>query len=194
MFDNLLAIAIPKPEEIDVVLCTHLHFDHVSWNTKLVGGEWIPTFPNARYLYAEEEYNYWKEHPEKEIADDHAGISDSVQPILEAGLADLVPENHIVTEGVSLIPTPGHTPAHECIFVESQGDKAVITGDVLHHPCQIAHTDWETIADTDPIQATETRQALLNKYVGSQTLIIGSHFASPTAGYLERDGKELKLV
>lgn len=181
------------PDDISMVLCTHLHFDHVGWNTMLVDGAWVPTFKNAQYLFAEEEYNYWLSEPQKEIADDRAGFADSVQPIVDAGLSQLISTNHQVTPEVLLMPTPGHTPAHVSIIIQSEGEEAIITGDVLHHPCQITHADWETISDTDPNQATETRKALLEKYTDTQTLIIGSHFASPTAGYLRDSDGELRL-
>lgn len=183
-----------NPEDIDIVLCTHLHFDHVGWNTKLIDGEWVPTFTNARYLFSEEEYNYWLRKPEKEIADDHAGFNDSVVPIMEAGLADLVINDHQVCQEVRLIPTPGHTPAHVSVLVESDDEKAVITGDVMHHPCQLHHSDWETVADTDPDKATDTRRKFLSKYKNTKTLVIGSHFSLPTAGYIVEKDKEIRLT
>jgi glyoxylase-like metal-dependent hydrolase (beta-lactamase superfamily II) len=134
-FLSRLASAGYTPEDIDIVLCTHLHCDHVGWNTMLVDGKWVPTFPNARYMFVREEYEYWKGRPATEIEDDHAGFADSVEPIVEAGRADFVPANHVITDEVSLVPTPGHTPHHVSVAIKSAGEEAVITGDVMHHPC-----------------------------------------------------------
>jgi glyoxylase-like metal-dependent hydrolase (beta-lactamase superfamily II) len=181
-------------DSVDFVLCTHLHFDHVGWNTKLENDCWVPTFERARYLFAQAEFEYWKGHPSAEIEDDHAGFADSVLPVFAAGLADLVPTNHTVAPGVTLIPTPGHTPAHVSVLVSDGDEAAVITGDAMHHPCQIAYPDWETISDTNKEVARASRRALLERFADTQTLIIGSHFALPTAGRLRRDGAAYRLV
>lgn len=193
-FLHRLAALGRNRNDIDIILCTHLHFDHVGWNTMLEAGKWIPTFPRARHLFAKEEFEYWKGKPEKEIADDHAGFRDSILPVYEAGLVDLVQVDQSVVEGVSLIPTPGHTPAHVSVVIASGGEQAVITGDVLHHPCQIAHPEWATVGDTDRDRATRTRKGLIDRLVGSETLVIGSHFALPTAGKLVREGEEVRLL
>ena len=180
-------------ESIDTLLFTHLHFDHVGWSTILIDGKWIPTFPQARHLIVKQELNYWKGHPKEEAADDHAGMNDSVLPVLDAGLIDLIPEDHIISDEISLIPTPGHTPGHVSVLIKSQGEQAIITGDIIHHPCQIAYPEWESF-DTDKEKALLSRRNLLERFADTQTLIIGSHFASPTAGYLQRDGDGFKLV
>lgn len=182
------------PESINSVLCTHLHFDHVGWNTMLSGGKWVPTFPRARYLFAEPEFQYWREYPAAEIADDHAGIRDSVMPVFEAGLVDLIPIDHHISNEVSLIPTPGHTPAHVSIFISSGGDQALITGDVAHHPCQFAHPEWSTLSDTDKELGCKSRRAILDRFADTPTLVIGSHFAAPTAGRVVRDGTAFRLL
>lgn len=183
-----------KREKVDVVLCTHLHFDHVGWNTMLSGGKWVPTFPRARYLFAEQEFRYWKGRPAVEIEDQHAGFADSVLPVFDAGLVDLVPLDHSICDEVSLFPTPGHTPAHVSVSVKSDFGTAIITGDVMHHPCQIANPEWEAIGDTDKELAKLTRRALLEKYADTPTLIIGSHFASPTGGHLRRENNGFRLI
>ena len=172
------------PEKIDIVACTHLHFDHVGWNTKRQDGRWVPTFPNATYLFSKEEYDYWIKKPSKEMVDDFNGIDDSVTPIVEAGRAMFVADNYRIDKNVRLIPTPGHTPHHVSVVIESQGKKAIITGDVMHHPCQIAHQDWTTLADTYPDQTVETRKNFLKGVQNTETLIIGSHFANPVAGHV----------
>lgn len=179
-----------KIGKITHVLCTHMHFDHVGWNTVKQDGKWVPTFKNAKYLFSKEEYNYWKDEPENEVIDDHNGIKDSVKPIIEAGLAEFVSDDYKITENISFIPTPGHTPHHVSVMIESKGQKAIITGDVMHHPCQIAYPKWNTLADTYPEQTVETREKFLNDQLDSDTLIIGSHFHYPSAGFIQNwDGK-----
>ncbi|MBI1805106.1 MAG: MBL fold metallo-hydrolase [Ignavibacteriae bacterium] len=173
-------------KDINVVACTHLHMDHVGWNTRLEHGVWLPTFPNAKYLFAQEEYEYWVKKPEKEIADDKAAFDDSVNPIIEAGLAQLVSADFRIDRHVSFMPTAGHTPAHVSVVVESKNQRAIISGDVLHHPCQIANPTWSTDADTLPEKALATRRRVLNAIAGTETLLIGSHFANPVAGRVVR--------
>lgn len=172
-------------EEIDTVMCTHLHVDHVGWNTMLVDGEWIPTFPNARYLMAKPEYEYW----DAEEADEEEDImSDSVRPVFDAGLVDLVDVDHQVCDEVFLEPTLGHTPGHVSVHIRSEGEEALITGDCIHHPCQIEHLAWASSADYDQQASTKTRHELMSKYADTDTLIIGTHFATPTAGHLKSKG------
>jgi len=180
--EDLTAAGYP-PDTIDTVLCTHLHVDHVGWNTMLVDGEWVPTFPNARYLFAEPEFTYWTTSGDE----DHYGdiIGDSVQPVVDAGLVDLVDWEHEVCPGVQLEPTPGHTPGHVSIHLTSNGDEALITGDCIHHPCQMSRTDWCSSADFDQPAGQATRDRLLSKYVDTDVLFIGTHFATPTAGHVK---------
>lgn len=182
-----------NPESIDFVVCTHLHFDHVGWNTKLENGMWIPTFPNAKYLFSKGEYEYWIKKPEKEMIDDFNGINDSITPIVEAGLAQFISDDHRIDENLRFIPTPGHTPHHISVVIESQGSKAIISGDTLHHPCQIAHQEWTTTSDTYPNQTVETRMKFLEDIVGTDTLLIGTHFSSPVAGKVVRENGGLVL-
>jgi glyoxylase-like metal-dependent hydrolase (beta-lactamase superfamily II) len=171
--------------DIDTVLCTHLHVDHVGWNTMLVNDEWIPTFPNARYLMGNTEFNYWIEQEGTDYGD---VIGDSVKPVFEAGLVDLVELDHQVCEEIYLEPTLGHTPGHVSVHIESEGQHALITGDCIHHPCQIANIDWSSSADFDAAQAIKTREKLLADYADKDILVIGTHFATPTAGHLKKDG------
>lgn len=179
-----------SPDDVDVVACTHLHMDHVGWNTKLEKGEWIPTFPNAQYLFDSKEFEYWEKKPEKEIDDDHAAFEDSVMPVIKAGLAKLVDSNHAIDKNISFIPTPGHTPSHVSVLIESEGRKAIISGDLLHHPCQIANPSWVTEADTFPDKAKETRTNLFEEITDTDTLFIGSHFSNPVAGKIVRSSGE----
>lgn len=172
--------------DIDTVMCTHLHVDHVGWNTMLVDGKWVPTFPNARYLIGRLEFEYWDAAAADELND---GImDDSVRPVFDAGLAELVNMNHKVCDEIRLEPTPGHTPGHVSVHVESQGQHALITGDCIHHPCQIERTDWSSSADYDQDASRETRDELLARYADEDILIIGTHFATPTAGHIRRKG------
>ncbi|MDP6376917.1 MAG: MBL fold metallo-hydrolase [Pseudomonadales bacterium] len=176
-------------DRIDTVLCTHMHVDHVGWNTRLVDGRWEVTFANARYLFAEAEWQHWRGE-EQEYG---PVIEDSVQPIFDAGLADLVAAVHRVSDEVWLEPTPGHTPGHVSVHIASNGEEAVITGDMLHHPCQIAHPGWSSTADYDQSESAITRQGFLDRYADRPVLIIGTHFAAPTAGRVVRDGEAYRL-
>jgi len=176
-------------EQIDTVLCTHMHVDHVGWNTRLVDGVWIPTFARADYLFAEDEWNHWR------VEEQEYGpvIEDSVQPIFDAGKAVLVDPEHRVTDEVWLEPTPGHTPGHVSIHIASNGEEAVITGDMIHHPCQILHPSWSSLADTDADLAAHTRGGFIERYADRPVLIIGTHFAAPTAGKIVTDGESYRL-
>ena len=180
--------------EIDFVICTHFHFDHVGWNTRLAEGKWVPTFPRARYIFTKEEFDYWEAQPEKENADDRAGFADSVLPVVETGLAELVLPDHEVCAGISLLPTPGHTPGHVSVRVESAGERAIITGDALHHPCQVAHPEWSEFSDFDPDLARRSRIALLESCADSRTLLFGSHFAPPAANMIRREADGFRLA
>ena len=176
-----LAAAGYPPESIDTVLCTHLHVDHVGWNTRLVAGKWVPTFTNARYLVGENEWQYWN-------GEDGASavLADSVRPVMDAGLVDFVATDHRVCEEVWLQPTPGHTPGHVSVHISSGGKNALITGDCIHHPCQMTRTDWCSSADYDQTQARATRESLLERLAETDMLVIGTHFATPTAGHVRR--------
>ena len=176
-----LAAAGYPPASIDTVLCTHLHVDHVGWNTMLVDGTWQPTFANARYLVGEQEWTYWDG-----VESSAAVLADSVRPVIEAGLMDFVPADHRLGENVWLEPTPGHTPGHVSVRIASLGEDATITGDCIHHPCQMTRTDWCSSADYDQAQARHTREALLERWAETDMLVIGTHFATPTAGRVKR--------
>ena len=177
------------PDSIDTVLCTHLHVDHVGWNTRLVGGQWVPTFANARYVFGKTEYEHWRDHrhePEKA-----AVFDDSVKPIVDAGRAELIPSDHRLCDEITLIPTPGHSPGHMSVLIRSDGEEGLLTGDVAHHPCQMAHLDWSSTADSDPVQSTATRRQLFSRFADRPTLVIGGHY---NAGRIQRDGDAFKFV
>lgn len=186
-----LAAAGFASDSIDTVLCTHLHVDHVGWNTKLENGKWVPTFENARYLWNRAEYEHWSKTEQSEYGD---VVKESVLPVFEAGKVDLVTPSHVVTDEVRLEPTHGHTPGHVSVHVTSRGEEAVITGDLMHHPAQCAHPDWESSADTDAAAAVTTRRDFLARYADRPVLIIGTHFATPTAGKIVRDGATYRFA
>ena len=185
-FLDELSAAGYEPGDIDIVLCTHLHFDHVGWNTILVDGQWVPTFPNARYLFNRTEYEYWDSGAEGAAIT----FGDAVRPVLDAGLADLVDSDHQVTGEISLEPSPGHSPGHVSVRISSAGQEAVITGDLVHHPIQFSAPEWVMTADDDPPRASETRRAFRDRYADSGILIFGTHFAGPSCGHLSNaDGR-----
>ena len=176
-------------EAVDTVLCTHMHVDHVGWNTRLVDGKWAPTFARADYLFAEQEWNHWR------VEEQEYGpvIEDSVQPIFDAGMAVLVGQEHVVTDEIRLKPTPGHTPGHVSVHIQSRGEEAIITGDMIHHPCQIKHPSWSSTADWHAEKAASTRGGFVEEAADRPVLIIGTHFSGPTAGYIVRDGDSYRL-
>ena len=157
----------------------------------LVGDRWLPTFPNARYLMGRIEFDHWtNEHQREDVA---AVLADSVNPVWEAGLVDLVETEHRICEEVSLVPTLGHTPGHVSVRITSRGEEALITGDFMHHPCQIARPEWSSTADSDPAEAARTRQHMLTRLADTPILVIGTHFAGRTAGRVVRDGEAFRL-
>lgn len=172
-------------EGVDAVVCTHLHVDHVGWNTMLENGRWVPTFPNARYLIGRRELEHWRSVKDGEQP---AILADSVQPILDAGLAELVEMDHRLSPEIRLVPSAGHTPGHVSVAIESEGARAVITGDMTHHPCQLVHPAWSPPFDSDPKQAAEVRARLFAQWADEEALVIGTHYAAPTAGKVRRDG------
>jgi glyoxylase-like metal-dependent hydrolase (beta-lactamase superfamily II) len=179
------------PESIDVVLCTHLHVDHVGWNTRLEGGRWLPTFPNARYLFGRVELAHWLASTGHE---DRRIMADSVRPILDAGLAQPVETDHAVTSEVRLEPTPGHTPGHVSVRIRSRSAEAVITGDLMHHPIQCAEPLWQSRFDVDPDLARQTRRRFLEAHADRAVLVLGTHFAAPTGGRVVRHGDAWRFV
>ena len=182
-FLDALAAAGYAIEDIDTVLCTHLHFDHVGWNTRLFDGEWVPTFPHARYLFGRVEWDHWQV-----TTGAYINVNDTVRPVVEAGLADLVETTHQVCDQVRLVPTPGHTPGHVSVVIESGGERAVITGDMAHHPIQFAEPELGMDADSDSARAADTRRAFLGERVADGALVIGTHFGGRTAGHVVADG------
>jgi glyoxylase-like metal-dependent hydrolase (beta-lactamase superfamily II) len=187
--DRLMAAGV-DPEAVDYVFCTHMHVDHVGWNTHLKNGKWVPTFPNAKYLFHASEWDYWKQTTDENQAE---VMKDSVLPIVEAGLAVMVKENHVIEEGLRLEPTTGHTPGHCSVHLASGGAEAVITGDMMHHPWQIAEPHRTSRACWNPDLAMQTRQAFVQRYADTPTLILGTHFAPPTALHIVSQGESFRV-
>ncbi len=180
-------------EQIDGVLCTHLHFDHVGWNTRKEGDRWVPTFPQARYYFGREEYAHWQHLRETGGYHHVDHLLDSVDPIVQAGLADFIDPDFQLTDEVSLIPTPGHTPGHVSVLIRSAGQQAIITGDMMHHPIQLAVPATHGRFDMDAERGAQTRVDFVNRYTDTPTLIIGSHFSDPSAGHIVSDGDSWQL-
>lgn len=188
-FPEMMTAAGFAPDSVDTVLCTHLHVDHVGWNTRLVDGQWVPTFPNARYVFGRTEYEHWRDHSTE--PDKQAVFDDSVKPIVDDGRADLIPSDHRLCEEISMIPTPGHSPGHISVLIQSDGEQALLSGDVAHHPCQMAHLDWSSTVDSDQAQSAATRRELFARFADTPTLVIGGHFS---AGHIRRDGDAFRFV
>ncbi|MFA4836649.1 MAG: MBL fold metallo-hydrolase [Dehalococcoidia bacterium] len=187
--EDLANAGFPR-ESVDLVICTHLHIDHVGRNTMRSGPRWVPTFPNARYIFARKEWEHWVAAEDRLWA---GNFNEAVQPVVAAGLADLVDMNHQITDEVRLEPTPGHTPGHVSVHISSGGNRAMIIGDVSHHPVQWAEPDWSISGDSDSVMAAQTRRRLLEQYIDTRVLFIGSHYASPCAGYLVSDEKRTQF-
>jgi len=180
-----LAAAGVRPEDVDYVMCTHLHSDHVGWNTQLRDGRWVPTFPNAKYIFARSEWEGFealhRKHPQPQFLD-------SVLPIMEARQAELVSGDFALDDEVWLEPTPGHTPGHVCVHLASQGSEAVITGDCIHSPVQCVEPEWIMRADFDPTLARTTRRSFLERYCDSSVMVYATHFPEPSTGrIIQRD-------
>ena len=168
---------------VDFVLCTHLHEDHVGWNTIKKEGRWIPTFPNAKYLFSETEWNHWAGSEYSECI-----LKSSIEPLITNNLRCLISPPYQVTDGIKVIPTPGHTPGHVSVEITSEGEKAIITGDIMHNPVQCCEPEWEGASDVHPSLATKTRLEFLKAHENQDTLILGTHFPKPSAGKISANG------
>lgn len=180
-FEKGLAATGVGINDIDFVMCTHLHTDHVGWNTKLENGRWVPTFPKARYVFADRELAFWTQRQK----DDPAAspwIEDSVLPIVAANRVDIVKSAHAFNDLVNLIPTPGHTIDHYSVQVGKPGADAIITGDMIHSPLQARYPELGMLADYDSKQAGVSRRELFGRVCDTSTLVCTAHFPSPSSG------------
>jgi len=182
-----------KPGDIDYVLCTHLHIDHVGWNTRLIDGRWVPTFPNARYLITKAEWDHWQnEENLKGYADDNH-IKDSILPIVAANQAQFVAMDHVIDDEVWFEPTPGHTPGHAAIHVRSGGHEAVLSGDLMHTVVQVAEPEISTFFCTDRAMSARTRRAFLERYADRPVIVLPAHFPTPTGGFVKPQGASFRF-
>ena len=187
--DRLAAIGL-GPEDIDVVLCTHMHADHVGWNTRLQDGRWVPTFPKARYVFARTELD----NLQARASDKNEGLSflavykESVLPVVEAGQAELVATDHELEKGIWLEPAPGHTPGNVIIHLQSQDAHGVFSGDVVHHPVQIPNPDWSPVFCQDPLHSAATRKRVVETLADTDITLLPAHFRGATAGTIRGNG------
>jgi glyoxylase-like metal-dependent hydrolase (beta-lactamase superfamily II) len=180
-----------EPGDIDLVMCTHLHFDHVGWNTMLQNGKWVPTFPNAKYLFGRKDYEYFKENPEGEEAH-HESFADSIVPVMEAGQGIIVDENHVahkeIGDGIWLEPAFGHSPGCCTVHGQAGAEEAIFWGDVIHHPVQMIRYDLPFAFDADPATASLTRQRVMKQAAEQDLLCFPAHFRKTSAGKVKADG------
>jgi glyoxylase-like metal-dependent hydrolase (beta-lactamase superfamily II) len=188
--DDLRKIGYPR-ETIDHVICTHLHIDHVGWNTMLKDNKWVATFPNAKYLVGGTEWDFFSRSEDPFLKDP---IDDSVRPVMAEGRVDLIDENHRITDEVWIESTPGHTPGHFSIRIGSKGEDAVITGDLMHHPIQCRYPEWDDNFDNDGPMAKKTRREFCERYADTKTLVFGTHFAMPAPGKIIRKDDSYRFV
>jgi glyoxylase-like metal-dependent hydrolase (beta-lactamase superfamily II) len=166
-------------------MCTHLHVDHVGWNTRLENGRWVPTFPNARYVFGKSEFDYWTEQNAQAAV---PPFVDSVLPIVDANKAEIVRDDYGIGDHVRILPTPGHTPGHVAFTFGRGKDDAVVSGDLMHTPLQTRYPELSPKFDVDPVQAAVTRRKFLERYCDTDTLCCTAHFPSPSAGKIRRRG------
>jgi glyoxylase-like metal-dependent hydrolase (beta-lactamase superfamily II) len=189
--DRLRALGV-EPEAVDFVFCTHLHADHVGWNTKLENGRWVPTFPNARYIFARREYEHWeKVHREIVARGDeplsHGSFADSVLPVVEAKRAVFVASDHEIEPGVFLEPAYGHTPGNCVLHARSGGAHALFIGDVMHTAAQLANPALSSCFCSDPAESARTRTVLVERHAETDTVLLACHFPTPVAGRIRRN-------
>ena len=186
---HALAAAGLRVEDIGLVMCTHLHVDHVGWNTRLLDGRWVPTFPNAKYLFADNEFAYWEAENAKAPV---LPFQDSVLPIVAANRHQLVSSAHELNDHIRLLPTPGHTPDHFAVAIGRGRDAGVITGDLIHTALQARYPEMSMRADVDPVQSGATRRAFLERYCDTDTQCCTAHFPSPSRARIKRWGDGFK--
>ncbi len=192
--DRLKGLGI-SPESVDYVLCTHLHADHVGWNTRLLDGRWVPTFPSARYIIHQAEFEHWEAEGDGMTGPGSADgcFEDSVLPVVSANQALLVGDDFSIDDRFRLLATPGHSPGHVCLSVDADGGRAILSGDVVHHPIQIAYPEWNSRFCMDPERARETRRSFVDRYADTDTMILAAHFATPTVGRIVSAGPRCRF-
>jgi glyoxylase-like metal-dependent hydrolase (beta-lactamase superfamily II) len=172
-----------RPEEVDMVVLTHLHRDHVGWNLLLQEGKYTPTFPKARYWMSAKD---WEVCHQPEVRERFPNAPTCVWPLADLGLVELMTGEHSLTRELTALPTPGHTPGHMSILITSQGERALILGDAAHNPAQVYETDWVSRADMDPEQTRQTRRLLMERLEREEILVAAGHFPAPGFGKVIR--------
>ncbi len=180
-YEKALAATGLTFEDIDYVMCTHLHVDHTGWNTRLENGRWVPTFPKAKYVFSDRELEFWTER-HKQDPSACPWVTDSVLPIVEARRTEVVKSDHCLNDLVTLIPTPGHTIDHYAVHVGKPGADAVITGDMIHSPIQARYPEVGMMSDYSSKLAGETRRKFFGRFADTSTLICTGHFPTPSIG------------
>jgi glyoxylase-like metal-dependent hydrolase (beta-lactamase superfamily II) len=190
---DLAALGL-QPEDIHYVMCTHLHGDHVGWNTRLIGGRWVPTFPNARYVISHAELDYYRTFNRMASADEYEEcIDECVLPVVEAGQAVLVGNDFALDDEVWIDPMPGHTPGHYGVHLRSHGAEAIMIGDLMHSPVQCAEPDWHSGSDLEPALARQSRWQFLESVADTDRLVLTAHFPSPSIGHVRRQGMAFRF-
>jgi glyoxylase-like metal-dependent hydrolase (beta-lactamase superfamily II) len=194
-FPAALAAVGVAPADVDLVICTHLHADHVGWNTRLdENGEWVPTFPNARYLFSRPDLDFFDpaaltEQPGRSVT----VYAESIAPILHAGQALIWDDAYVIDENLSLALAPGHTPGHGVVTLESGGDRAVFVGDLLHAPVQMLEPAVSSCFCHDPATAARTRRKVLEWAADRTALVVPAHFGGARAVEIDRGGSGFVL-
>lgn len=182
-----MAEAGVRADDVDIVLATHIHIDHVGWHTTRAGEGFAPTFPNARHVFDRKEYEFFTS---AEQAGKWEHVRDCVLPLEGKVDIALTDGEHRLTDEITLLPTPGHTPSHVAVAIMSQGESAIIIGDVCHHPAQVTETGWLPAFDMNPALAAESREKLMRRIEDERAIVVGGHFAHPGFGRLVRiDGR-----
>ena len=190
-----LAQAGVAPEAVDYVLCTHLHWDHVGWNTRLDNGRWVPTFPNARYVMARREFDHWQAVQERgEDSPHRLAFEDSVLPVVRSGQSVLVGDDYAMEDGLWFEAAPGHTPGNVVIHARSREERALFLGDILHHQFQLMQPRWSTVACTDRELSRRTRMRLIEEHAAAGTRLMPGHFPAPTVGRIVRRGSAYRYA
>ncbi len=192
-FEKALAAAGLAVDDIDYVMCTHLHGDHVGWNTRLDNGRWVPTFPKARYIMTDRELKFWTQR-EKDDPASAPWITDSVLPIVAAKREQIVKSDFAFSERVQLLPTPGHTIDHFSVLVGERGGDVLITGDMIHSPLQGKYPELGMMADYDLPQAGRTRRQIFDRFSEAPTILCATHFPAPSTARVRRSGDGYKFV
>lgn len=185
--ERLAAIGV-RPEDVDFVLCTHMHGDHVGQNTRLVDGRWQPTFPKAKYLFSHVEWAYWSDAANRRRYNEDGYFEDSIQPIIDAGLVQLIEDGWEIDKGISVIQSPGHTPGHMCVLIrDGEREVAMMSGDMMHNALQVTAPELNSRYCCDPDLARTTRRTFLDRWHHHNTLVMPAHFPTPTSGWIVRE-------